>query len=423
MQPTTASAHPAAARGRRSSHGLLGWLLLVFLLSCVFDPADQLLGAKVWIFVACWLCVLADFAASPHRAELPIGLLAYVILFILVPLLSIVGYFARGGGEPYGGFTLFKGYILITFAWLLTLARIDLFRQLSAVLTWLAVAILLTLAALLAFPEIYLPLYLFGETTGIVQLDPGRDYGGDVVLMQVYYVTSPMLAISIAYYYDQAVRSTVRRDKLKYAFLALLHGVAMMVAGSRNNILIAATLPIALWFLYTPHKVRGTLVALTVAAALLIVFWDGLAAFFDPVETSNSAKLLLVRDYSTLFDNTSVLLFGQGLGAHHEWSERSYLFVTELTYHETIRNFGLVGATVMFALLLFPVYYAFFRRRHFKGGAVVLGYVGYLVMCASNPLLFSSMGTLILSMILALIYRRDGRRPSPPNGHAGGPNP
>ena len=113
----------------------------------------------------------------------------------------------------------------------------------------------------------------------------------------------------------------------------------------------------------------------------------------------------MLDDYSKLFSDPITLLFGQGLGAYHFWEGRgSYYFVTELTYFEIIRNFGLFGGTLMFALLLYPIVHAFVLDRRFKEKAVVTGYAAYLVMCFSNPNLFSSMGTLILSVILATIY-------------------
>lgn len=386
---------------------MLGWPLLAFLLACVFDPADKLLGAKVEIFLVCWLFVLAGFAVSPQHIKLPASLLAYVSIFILIPLLSIMVYMVRNGGEPYGGFVLVKGYVLITFALLLVLSRSDLFRQLAAVLTCLAVLIVFTYLALLAVPDLYLPLYNFGEATGVVQLDSGRDYGEGVVLMQVYFVTSPMLAISIAYYFDRAVHASDRKKRMQFILITLINTVGMLLAGSRNNILIGVTLPIALWFVYTRHKVRSLLWALIVMLALSFFFQTEIGAFLDPLETSNSVKLQALADYTALFEDPVTLLFGQGLGAYHYFTGRGYLFVTELTYHEIVRSFGLFGGLVMLSLLLFPIYYSFVAKPAFNSKAVVVGYAGYLVMCASNPLLFSSMGTLILSMILALIYQRD----------------
>lgn len=381
--------------------------LLAFLLSCVFDPADKLLGAKVWIYLLCWLFVVADNLVSRERPRLPISVLAFAGIFILIPLLSIIWYMVRDGSDPYGGFILVKGYILITFSWLLIFCRINLFRKLAVVLTCLAVFIIATYLALLAYPDLYLPLYVFGEATGVLQLDSGRDYGGGVVLSQVYFVTSPMLAISISYYYDKAVHELHRRKRCSYFLLTFINFAGMLLAGSRNNILISVSLLIALWFMYTRHKLIGLLGVFTAVITLVLFFQNEINSFLDPTEFSNSVKLQALGDYASLFDDPLTLLFGQGLGAYHHFTGRGSIFVTELTYHELFRSFGIFGGVLMFGLLVFPVYYGFIKKQRFAGKAVLIGYSGYLVMSISNPLLFSSMGTLILSMILYLLYERD----------------
>jgi len=338
----------------------------------------------------------------------------YTSVFILVPILSVIWYLVQGSGAHFEGFSLAKGYMLITLAPLLVLCRISVLRELSYVLTLLALVVIAAFIALTLYPELNAPLYLFGEETGIVQLDSGRDYGADVILMQVYFVTSPMLAISIAYYCDRAMRTSNRARRTRLFALMAISVLGMMLAGSRNNILISALLPIALWFLYTRHRVRGALLCASAVIALAVVFRGELGAFFDPSELSNSVKLTLLNDYAKLFDDPIILLFGQGLGVYHAWEGRGNLYVTELTYHEMLRNFGIFGAAIMAALLLFPFVYAFVLNRRFTEKAVVIGYGAYLIMCISNPLLFSSMGILILSAILAAIYGpapRPGDRP------------
>ena len=65
-----------------------------------------------------------------------------------------------------------------------------------------------------------------------------------------------------------------------------------------------------------------------------------------------------------------------------------------------IRNFGLFGAAAMMTLLLIPVSFAFVAGG-LRDRALAVSYALYLVMCATNPNLFSSMGILILSALLA----------------------
>lgn len=402
QQTSAAGLHVPSRNGE--AHGALRLALWAFLITCIFDPADKLLGIKVWIFLLCWLSAAWTMAASRRRIAVPAGLLAYTSVFILIPLLSIAWYMMNDGREPFEGLGMLKGYVLITLALLLVLSQVNLVRELSAVLTLLAIAVIAVFVGLMVSSDFYAALYLFGEATGIVYVDK-RDYGSDVILLQVYFVTSPMLVISIAYYFDRAMSASVRKTKIICFILMLVSIVGMLLAGSRNNIVMSMLLPIALWFFYTRRKVLGACLSLVALTGLFFFFFDELWAFFDPTEISNSVKLRLLDEYLKLFSDPIILLFGQGLGAYHLWEGRgTYYYLTELTYFEMVRNFGLLGAAVMLALLLFPIIHAFVLKRRLPEKAMVIGYAAYLVMCFSNPNLFSSMGTLILSVILATIY-------------------
>ena len=403
-----AQAYPAPQRHALDRNadlrGALGVALWAFLLTCVFDPADRLLGIKVWIFALCWLLAAFGIAGRRQRSALPPVLLAYTLTFVLVPFLSIAWYMTINGAQPFEGFALFKGYLLITLALLLVLSRVDLLRQLSAVLTLLALIVIGVFIALLVQPDLYPVIAVAGEATGIVSLDR-RDYGSDVVLLQVYFVTSPMLAVSIAYYFDRAMWAPARAAKLRALSLMAISVAGMLLAGTRNNIVIALALPLALWFLHSRNRLAGAVVSLGLLAGLLVFFTEELRAFFDPSEVSNNVKLGLVNDYWKLFEDPIVLLFGQGLGAYQAWAAKgTYDYITELTYFEMVRNFGLLGAAVMLVLLLYPIVHAFVLDRRFHAKTIVVAYAFYLVMCISNPNLFSSMGILILSMILATIH-------------------
>jgi hypothetical protein len=152
---------------------------------------------------------------------------------------------------------------------------------------------------------------------------------------------------------------------------------------------------------------------MTVVIGIFAFTWhDEIATLFDPNEASNSVKLLMLNDYAAIFSDPSNLVFGKGLGSYEYWSGRGYKFDTELTYLEIIRNFGLLLGGLMILLLIYPIVYAFILHRSYKEKNIVLAYAAYLVMSMSNPLLFSSMGILILGLVIAniFIYDADIRR-------------
>jgi hypothetical protein len=407
---TTVAVHNTEIDAERA-HWAIRFLLLLFVLVCVFDPADQILGGKVQIFVVLWGATLLSLMARRDDANLPAWLLIYVLAFVAIPLLSVFWYYVIDGKQPFEGFALLKGYLLISLAVVLVLNKVDLIPQLSAVLTVVALLVIGVFAAIQLVPELFDILYPFGRITGAFWLDQ-HPYGDGLTLLQVYLIASPMLAVAIAYYFDRAM-SLRGRARLVYSALAGINVVGMVLAGTRNNILVALLLPFVLWPIYTRRVVLYALCSLLVLVLCALPFADQLRTFFDPTEFGNSIKLTSILDYINLFGDPVTLLLGQGLGAYQFWSARGYSFyVTELTYLEMIRNFGLIGAGIMMAMLLLPVAHAFTGGASRRERALAVAYFLYLVMCASNPNLFCSLGMLILAILVANIAldpRSDGR--------------
>jgi hypothetical protein len=414
MAVTVAATSPpgAGALGEdvaAGTNGILRAALLVFLLVCVFDPADLLLGLKAPLFLVCWFIVVVQALGARGTTNIHRGLLTYVLLFIAVPAASILWYVFWSGGEPYAGFQLLKGYVLITLALILFARRINLVPLLSAVLVLLAVAVIGTSVVLSARPELFTPLYLFGTATGIFILD-NRDYGGGLVLQQVYFVTSPMLAIAIAHYFN-AARTTRGAARWWFSSLVTICVAAMFLAGTRNNMAVAILLPATLLVIGSRRFVETALVSATLLLSIAIVFNEQVLQLLDPSEASNSLKLMLIQDYERLLQEPLTMFVGRGLGAYDYWNTRAaYFYVSELTYLELVRNFGIFGAATMLGLLLYPVLYAFALRPSYPDRHIVAGYAFYLVMCASNPNLFSSMGITILAVIVANILSFERRR-------------
>jgi hypothetical protein len=410
--PSVAQAGPQFNE-RGSVHSVvrstLKFLLVLFVASCIFDPADRLLGLKLYLFACCWLVAILLSAMGRERTLLSPGLLAYSLAFIAVPLISITIYWATRGGDPFEGWQLLKGYLLITLALLLQVHRVDLMPAMCALLTALSIAIIGTFVVILVEPAAFAALYVFGEATGVV-IVAERNYGGDLTLLQAYFVTSPMLVMSIAYYFHRARFADVTRKRVLYGTIVAVNVVGMIFAGSRNNLAIAVLAPLVMHFMYSRHKVWNGLLAIGFLTLIVVVFSEQIAQLLDPTEFSNQLKLALAAEYSTILNDPLVAFLGQGLGAYQYWSARdAYFYISELTYFEILRNFGIFGAMVMYALLLFPIVDSFVVKREDPRRHLIVAYALYLLMCASNPNLFSSMGILILSIILANIFRIDSR--------------
>jgi hypothetical protein len=394
------------AHSSSASRSLFLISTFLFLLSTLFDPADLAFGLKLPLYAMCWVTGVIYCVTRKERTTIPLELVLYGLLMIVIPLLSIWNYYIVDGREPYEGFPLLKAYLFISMAVLLYVTGTNLLKYLSLALTLLAVTIVTCSIVLLNVPSLFLPAYLFGDQYKIFSATY-RDYGG-LVMFQMYFVTSPMLAISAAYYFDRAHSSRGRR-RWWYAGLTLLSLAGLVVAGTRNNIAAAILLPLALIFLYARRKGPVAITIGTVSGIAIVLLSKQLGILLNPTEVSNETKLTMFGDYLAGFANPIALVFGKGLGAYQQWTGRGYYYITELTYLEIIRNFGLLLGGLMVLLLLYPMIYAYAIRPSYNEKHIIVGYAMYLVMCASNPLLFSSMGMMILSVITANMALYDAR--------------
>ena len=402
-------------------------LIFAFIFVCVFDPADWVLGLKVWIFLALWPATFAVIVLARGRVQLPVDLLIIALLFILIPLLSIVWYYLASGVEPYAGFALLKSYLFVSLAFILFINQTDVIPVLSAALTVVALLTIAISVVMSLDPEMFLPLHNWGEHTGIY-LVSYRSYGDGLLFTQVAFATAPMLTTSISYYFDRAISGAEKRPRLAYWVLTMLGIIGMLLVGLRNTMAVALLLPSCLWPLYTRRPGRNALISLAVLIVLCIPFAGKLRAFLNPAELSNNTKLTFLGDYASILSDPVNLIFGQGLGAFYKWSTSglpdfettgsNFYFISELTYPEMIRSFGLVGATIMLALLLYPVGRAFLTKSGTAQRAQAIGFLAYLGMSATNPLLFSSSGMLIWSALLVATFR-GGAPPVPDQSMTG----
>ena len=377
-------------------------LVFIFILSTIFDPADHVFGLKVPLFLACWgvgglLVLMRD-----RSAAIPLNLLIYVLIMLIIPLVSILQYFISGGGQPFEGFLLLKSYFLLSFAILLYVTRVDALKYLTFGLT--IMALLIAIISIITFinPEMFMGIYHLGMRTKAFSLDL-RDFGDGKVYFQIYFAVSSMLVVPIAYYFDKW--RTLKSKRTFYFILLALCIFAMFKSGTRNNMIISILLPSILLFYYSRYRVISAILLILVIAIFAGIFSESIIAFFDPSEPSNSWKLGFFKEYLRIFNEFSFsnVLFGQGLGSYETWSLRGDKFITELTYFEVFRNFGLLMGLVMLILMIYPIIYTFIIRPSYKDKHIIIAYAAYLVMSIANPLFFSSTGMLIFAIILANI--------------------
>lgn len=377
--------------------------LFCFVFVSVFDPADKIVGLKMPLFLCCIALGLFHLIAGP-KSRIEYSSLATILIFLIVPMIAVLNGIIFFGQDGQLGFMMYKGYLLILLLPVLCIMKIDILPVMSFTLILLAALVVVTYIFVNAFPESYIFVREVGNLTGLV-LPDRRNYGGDSDYLQIYYVTSPMLVIAIAYYFSLATNKK-EAHPIRCSLATFICILAMILAGTRNNLFVALLLPASLFFFNSKYKSLFFPLLLTAGLLSLSLLWSVIGELLNPNEYSNSLKLGLVHDYVEILSNPLVLIFGQGLGVDIYWPARGHnLHLSELTYFEMIRNFGLLGSLFMLMALLSPIYKLMRSLRVSKiYKNIVLGYGFYLLMCFTNPNLFSSMGILILVSLLAYYF-------------------
>ena len=106
----------------------------IFMFITIFDPADLVVGLKVPSFLLSIVVAALICLDKPGKIYLPNSLIIYVLLFILIPLISIFFYYLRGGTHHYEGFSLLKAYFFISFVIIFVVSDVDVTKYLSRIL-------------------------------------------------------------------------------------------------------------------------------------------------------------------------------------------------------------------------------------------------------------------------------------------------
>lgn len=377
-------------------------IFFLFVLITLFDPMDKLLGIKVQFFSFCMFLMIITFIKSNFIIKLPIFLVIIITLLLLIPLQSILYYFVINGDPKYAGFLLFKSYLFCLICFYIYIYNIDSFKYITYGLNILAISIVFLFSLAHLFPEMINSLHQFGNQFGVFSIDTGRNYGGNLSFYQMYFLTSSMLVISIGYYFNKIFSDGF---SIKLFLILLINIIAMFLAGSRNNMIISVILPIFLIFQYSNKRNRTSILILfgILISIFLIFFKEEFFFFFDPNEKSNFSKLTTLKDYLEIFSSdVRSLIFGKGLGSYETWSNRSDAFMTELTYLEIVRSYGIFIGFILITIMFFPLLFSK-NIENFNYRWVFFPYFFYLVMTATNPLFFSSMGMLFFSAYISSI--------------------
>jgi len=253
-------------------------------------------------------------------------------------------------------------------------------------------------------PGFFAKLYAFFVMEKEVAVYALRNYGGFTLLM-VFYKTSPILVFPLAYSLHRVLILTTKKNKAGHIVFILALCTTLFLSGTRANIL-SMGLIVLFYILFYAYK-NSKPIALLVAFIYLAGFFYGAnilaEVFLNRSEVSNQVKLGHLFSYIEHFsDHLGILIFGQGIGSTMYTSGiNSVVSVTELTYFELVRVWGIPVSIVFGLILLLPVYHEIKNRSI---SHLFIAYIAYLFIAGTNPLLLSSTGMLVLVYVFSQTF-------------------
>ncbi|PNH80582.1 oligosaccharide repeat unit polymerase [Vibrio diazotrophicus] len=251
---------------------------------------------------------------------------------------------------------------------------------------------------------------MFLQKSGLVYIST-RTYGG-VTTPYIYFIISPMLIMLLS----KSVWDFLNRKSVINLYLITFILFSLLLSGTRMN-LIMAFMSIAITYVYyRSHKLtRSSIFTFTILAFSFLLlsaflyynFNDYVNSALSMNDVSNSKKINDLFLMSEIFNQPSVLLFGQGFNAY-DWSPLTRELIDvdatkiELTLFEFIRVFGLLNTLIFAALIVFSL----FKKNLFfhELGWCKPALVSYLLVSFFNPYFFSLNGMLVFGTCLSPIF-------------------
>ncbi len=374
----------------------LGSLLLFI---CVFDPKDLLLGIKIPLFISFVVVVLVGKILKKEKLCIPIDLLLFLILFsIFIPLFSSFVYYIRNDFQfsGYQGLSFIKAYVFLFFAVFLYFIDNKLLPIFIRLLLLLSIITISLFFVTYIFPEYIDAIYKFGDKYGIFAM-PRRQYGS-LSFLAIYFHTAPLLIFSLGYYLYEyfQTRKVINLICFAITFLSLLF------SGTRNNVFSAILMSIVFYFVFLRNKTNRQIIMI-MALVSVVLFMPSIIELINSSPVSDKTKLNFAMEYIEIMRNPTTSLIGQGFGSSFFTSERGVVSLTELTYFEIFRRFGIIFGVLQIFLMFYPLFY--WRTQSADKRWIIIVYIFYLIMVFFNPFYFSSNGMIILSFVLVSKYK------------------
>jgi len=223
----------------------------------------------------------------------------------------------------------------------------------------------------------------------------------------VFFRTSPIsvISLSVALFFLFSKRS------IKYFFHSCIFFLCLFFSGTRANMLSGILIVVFLTLFYLLYYKKSFLpFIVTFCSVSLMGMMLIIRLLTDETNESSHIKAAHLASTLLLFSENPFRYFFVGTGPGSTFYTAGFNEIvaqTELTYLELIRNYGLIFTLLIVLLLCIPFLNIINNKQYDKllKISIFLGYLAYLFIAGTNPLLISSTGFVVVAVMFYLSRR------------------
>lgn len=352
------------------------FLVLCFLLICIFFPGDPY-GLKIIFFAM--ICISG---AGTLVYQWKNGRYGYIYLMgMIFPIILMIFSSIIGGNIVASISGAYPAFLLLL---VITIVQYDinyermLFSLLQIMVIFTLVIVLLDVVGFINVNEDNFIRNAF-YTYDMGVMGKSSSYA---VYYKVFFKSSPLLILLLPYCFEQ--------NKF---IMAILTFVALILSGTRANIFVAAVVFvfgfINIWSTNKKNKAIRLFLGVIIVIYIIAMISNLVNIVSGLMNTIGSINSDLIRtgqlaSFKKILSNPSTLLFGMGFGtSFYDLGRMAYTYASEIAYLDLLRKIGLIWFITFIIFLMNPI-------RWHMGIHMKIAYLGYLLICFTNPLLFSS---------------------------------
>lgn len=371
--------------------------LMIFIV--VLDPANQIFKLKqVLLFLSLIAPVFLLLKRIPIKKEYVLVILFYFILpnFYSATTGLIFADFTNFSKEHYMTYLFgsFFGFFLLALNYINKKKLLKIFLIVLAIYSCLYFLLivsfnlrLINYNASLVVNNLNRDIYSFLYNKGVLMANIKQI--GNYKIINLFYKTCPILVLYFSYllYHKK--------------FFSIIVATILLISGTSANIL-GTLLVISFYFLSRVLKKIDTNSRILIfAVTTILFFFVSKELFFSSTKDGNIIKVGHILGYLKLWsEGIEKFILGSGLGSgFYTFGLEKVVYNAEVTYFEIIRLYGIVIGSIIILILFYPLI-KLIKNKEMEW--LFIGYVAYLFIGGTNPLILGSTGAVVVMITYRL---------------------